>query len=380
MKTIGIDISVLNDKQKTGIGVYTYELIKALLKVNKKDKFILFGVATISTYNYLKNLEFKNYPNVEMKIFRIPAKFFRIGFLTWQKLNWPKIEKLIGPVDIFHSFNWFMPPQKSGKRVTTIFDLTSILFPEWHDARTTQMDKMRFKKIAGNADLILAISKNTKDDFMKFNPKGRVEVVYPGVRDCFSLDFARDRNDNKEVGRVLGKYGLKSGYLLSVGTLEPRKNLETLINAFLESKMLAPLVLVGKSGWKNEQLLSLITKYPQNIIQLGFVPDKDLKILYQQALCFVYPSFYEGFGIPVLEAMKCGTPVITSNTSSLPEVGGEAVLYVDPKNMEELARGIRKIGESREIREKMIKEGLEQAKKFSWEQSARKLNDLYQEL
>lgn len=359
MVKIGIDISVLNDKNRTGIGVYAFELIKALLKINQKDKFILFGIATLSTYEYLKNLEFKDYPNVEMKIYKMPAKFFRQAFLLWQKLNWPKVEYFIGPVDVFHSFNWFMPPQKRGKRVATVFDLTSVLYAQWHDPKTTQLDKIRFQKIAHDADLVITISQSTKNDFLKLQPQGRVEVVYPATRNFTNTGS-------------LKKYDLQPGYLLTVGTLEPRKNLENLIKAYLKSKIDNQLVLVGKSGWKNEELLSLIKKYPQKIKQLGFVPDEDLPRLYKNAQAFIYPSFYEGFGIPVLEALSFDIPVITSNISSLPEVGGKAVTYIDPNDIDDIAKSLTKIK----------KTGLEikQAKEFTWEKSAQQLNFLYQSL
>ena len=157
---IGIDISVLNDYQKTGIGVYTYGLIKALLLKNKKDKFILFGIATFSTFDHLKNIEFKKYPNVELKIFKLPAKFFRIAFLIWQKLNWPSIENLIGPVDIFHSFNWYFPSQRFGKSIATVFDMTPILYPNFHQEKTVQLDKNRLERIKETADLVITISEN----------------------------------------------------------------------------------------------------------------------------------------------------------------------------------------------------------------------------
>lgn len=375
---IGIDISVLNDTQRTGIGVYAYELIRALLNINQKDKFILFGIATLSTYDYLKNLEFKDYPNVEMKIYKMPAKFFRLAFLTWQKLGWPPIEKFIGPVDIFHSFNWFMPPQRGGKKVATVFDLTSILFPEWHDSKTTQLDKARFQKIAESANLVITISESTKNDFLKFNPRGQMDVIYPAVREVFSREDSGNKGD--QGNRVLRKYKLEPGYLLAVGTLEPRKNLETLVKAYLKSEMSEPLVLVGKSGWKNEQLLSLIKEYPQKIKQLGFIPDEDLAALFRQASCFIYPSLYEGFGMPVLESMAVGTPVITSNVSSLPEVGGDAAKYVDPGDPEEIVRAIREVVGDKGVGKKMVEEGFKQARKFSWEESAKKLNALYQEV
>src|SRR3989344_6733362 len=127
---IGIDISVLNEEKRTGIAVYVYELIRALLSINKKDTFILFAFTPFATYQYMKNLEFKKYPNVKMRIFKMPAKVFRMIFLLWQKINFPSIDLLIGRVDVFHSFNWYLPPLNRGKMVATVFDLTSVIYPK----------------------------------------------------------------------------------------------------------------------------------------------------------------------------------------------------------------------------------------------------------
>ncbi len=371
--TIGLDISVLNDRQRTGIAVYTYNLIDALLKLNKKDKFILFGIATFETFGYLKNLPFKNYPNVEMRIYCMPARFFRIAFLLWQKLNWPPIESFVGKVDIFHSFNWYMPPQRYGRKVGTVFDLTSIIYPKWHNGRTVQLDKIRFERLAKNADCIITISENSKKDFQKFWPNTEVKVIYPGVSSIFT-----NKIDIKITNKVLRKYNFRSGYFLSVATLEPRKNLEGLVKAYIKSGIKRSLVVVGLGGWKNQKLLDLLKKHKDKIIITGFVPEGDLVVLYQQALCLVYISLYEGFGLPVLEALSCGTPVICSKTSSQGEVGGDAVIYVDPNNIQDISEALKKIQDEK-LRAKLIQKGLMQAKKFSWTQSTTGLNKLYHE-
>lgn len=373
MKTIALDISVLNEKNKTGIGVYTYQLIKNLLKINKKDKFILFGISTLQNFEYLKNIDLKKNPNVEIKIYKMPSKFFRRAFLLWQKLNWPKIESFFGPVDIFHSFNWNLPPIAHGKMVATVFDMTPFLFPKLHQEKTIQLDKIRLDRIKKYADLVITISQNSKKDFLKFSTKTNVEVIYPGVGENFLLK-------PKTSGSVLGKYNLDGGeYILAVGTLEPRKNIKRLINAYLKSRVKQKLVLAGNWGWEGSELSDMINENKDKIITAGYVQDKDLPYLYKEAFCLVYPSLYEGFGIPVLEAQACGCPVITSDVSSLPEAGGKGAIYVNPYSVEDIVRGIEIVKDKVE-RENLVKAGYENIKRFRWEESAKKLNFLYQQL
>jgi glycosyltransferase involved in cell wall biosynthesis len=366
---IALDISVLNDKNRTGIGVYTYNLIDQLLKLDKEDEFILFGIANLETFSYLNNIEFKKYPNVKLKIYKLPAKLFSKTFIIWQKLNFPNIERFVGPVDIFHSFNWFTPPQKYGKSVATVFDLTSLLFPEFHHHNTTVLDKTRFNFIKKHTDLVLAISENTKKDFLKYSPKSQVEVIYPGVSEKFS---PKPREDLK----ILQKFNLKPGYILSVATLEPRKNILVLLKAFEKSTLENELVLVGGEGWKSKELIKLASLNPK-IKLIGFVSEIDLPAIYRQALFLAYPSLYEGFGMPVLEGVSSGTPVITSNISSLPEVGGKAVLYVNPENEEDIKSKLITLTADENLRRQLRKKGLLQAKKFNWEVSAKKLIKIY---
>lgn len=370
---IGLDISVLASKQKTGIALYTYHLIDALLKINRKDQFILFGIADFDSYDFLRNIKFKKNPNVEIKIFKLPKKAFRSTFLFWQKIGLPKIEHLIGPVDIFHSFNWFLPPQKKGKIVATVFDLTPKLYPQFHQAKTVQLEETRLKRIAKFADLVVTISQNSKKDFLKFFPNLWVEVIYPAVAKEFSKKGRQVKRD-----QILKKYGLEPNFILFAGTIEPRKNIPFLIDAYLNSKISNQLVLVGGKGWEYQSILDLINL--SKIKWLDFVPNEDLPILYQSCYSFVYPSFYEGFGLPVLEALSSKTAVITSNTSSLPEVGGDALLYVDPTNIDDIAKKLKLLANDKKLRENLAKLGISQAKKFSWIKSAKKLNILYQQL
>ncbi|MCL5409763.1 MAG: glycosyltransferase family 4 protein [Patescibacteria group bacterium] len=369
MKKIGLDITVLNDAEKTGIGVYTQELLTSLIRQNDYDEFTLFGFTTMSSYKSVKKSKIAQFPNVRLKLIKLPAKLFRASFLLWQFLNWPSINNVIRDLDIFHSFNYYLPPQTRGKNIATVFDTTPISHPEWHQDRTVQLDNIRLKRIKENADLVIAISENTKRDFLEYSPNSRVEVIYPATK---AYKQVVTKNE------LMRKFHIKGEYLLSVSTLEPRKNLLRLVKAFLQISTDKTLVLVGASGWNNNELMKLVRQNSKKITLLGYVTDGDLAGLYKYALCLVYPSLYEGFGIPVLEAMSFGTPVITSKTSSLPEVGGNAVLYIDPLDIKDLQNKIYSVLLQKQLRKDLSARGLVRARKFSWDKSAKKLNSIYQ--
>lgn len=371
---IGIDISVLNDRNRTGIGVYTYELIKNYLDLDKENEIILFGFSTFLTEQYLKNI-FKTNKRVKVKVVKLPARIFRVFFLFWQRINYPTIENFIGRVDIYHSFNWYLPPQKYGKKVATVFDLTAIKFPELHLTATTQLDKTRFERINKYADLVIAISKSARRDFLNLYPQKKVEIVYPSTQAIFDQKIKTDKNK-----KLLKKYKIEKGYILAVGTLEPRKNFVSLIKAYLEIETDKKLVLVGSLGWKNDEVNMLIDTNKDKIIKTGYVSNQELVLLYKYAYCLVYPSFYEGFGIPVLSALKLGIPVISSNTSSLPEVGGKAILYIDPNNYKTIKKALNKLLSDKKLIKILSNAGRKQAKQFSYKKSARKLKDIYESL
>ncbi len=366
---IGLDVTVLHDYQKTGIGVYTYNLINALLKLDKTDNFSLFGVGNFTSIKYLNELPFNDQKNVITRFYKIPSRLFRTTFNLWQKVNYPKINSLLGEVDLFHSFNYYLPPQDLGRVVATVYDLTPLTSPKWHHPKTVQMEKLRLERINQQADLVIAISESTKQDFLKLYPGKRIEVIYPGVSEIF-LKVP----DEKTSAAVLKKYQLEPGYFISVSTLEPRKNLMTLVKAYLKGNFTQSLVLVGKVGWGEK----LITDNPK-IRVLGYIPEEDLPSLYNQSTALIYPSLYEGFGIPPLEAMCSGAAVICSNSSSLPEACGEAALYFDPKSEEELLKSMKIMIEDKKLRQELIAKGHKQSKKFDWQKSANMLLKLYHE-
>ncbi len=259
---------------------------------------------------------------------------------------------------------------KSIKRFTVIHDLTPVLFPDYHSFVSHTFHKLFLPRILKNADKIITNSFYTRSDLEKHYPvsKGKIEAIYLGKE----ADFVPTSKAS-----ILSKYQIRPPYFLYTGTLEVRKNLGILIRAFekfkAESKQATQLVLVGKKGWKIDDVLKKIERshFKNDIILTGYVEREDLPILYSMAQLFVYPSLYEGFGLPIVEAMACGTPVVTSNISSLPEVGGNATFYFNPNDVNELTNLLVRLSNDKILLKKHRQLSLEQASLFSWEKAAR---------
>ncbi len=200
-------------------------------------------------------------------------------------------------------------------------------------------------------------------------PEDRVIVTYPGVKQAAQI--------NSSMEKLKEKYTILGEFILFVGTLQPRKNIVRLIEAYsklvAQSKKVPQLVIVGKKGWLYEDILSAPKRFgvEKGVIFLEFVPDSDLALLYRNALCFVLRSLYEGFGLPILEAMRYGCPVVTSNVSSLPEAAGDAAVYIDPNNTEDIAQKLKLVISDLKLREELIEKGKKQVQKFSWEKAAK---------
>jgi glycosyltransferase involved in cell wall biosynthesis len=262
--------------------------------------------------------------------------------------------------------------------------MTTVLFPEMHLPETCEMQQKKYRFAQEHADAIIAVSENTKRDVIRLlgiDPE-KIFVVHEGVDPAFRPLPA------SAVKAAIAPLGLEpGGYILHVGTIEPRKNLMRLIEAYRlvrqELSSIAPkLVLAGASGWLNRELFDRVRtlEMDDQVIFLGKVAENLLPVLYNGALIFVYPSLYEGFGLPPLEAMACGVPVITSEASSLPEVAGKAGILVDPKDTHALAASITELLENSKERERLAGAGLEQARKFTWNLAARQTINIYQTL
>ena len=368
---IGIDISQV--VYGTGVSRYTSELVRYLLELDKKNQYFLFaGVwrQRKKVENFLKNLKNKGY-KFQSKIVLFPPK---VADFVWNRLHIFPIERFTGPLNLFHSSNWAQPPA-SCPIVTTVHDLTPLKYPQAFDKSAIVSFKRNLYWVKKQAKFIIVDSKRTRKDLIRegFNEE-KIKVIYLGVSKKF-----KPVKDKKKIEEIKKKYGIKGDYILSVGTLEPRKNTKRVIDVFTQlTAHNSQLVLVGKHGCGN-QSKSQITNHKSQIIFTGFIPDTDLPSLYSGAKLFVYPSLYEGFGLPVLEAMACGCPVITSNVSSLPEVAGNAALLVNPKSTKEIKKAMEKLLTSEKLRKSLVKKGLTQAKKFSWKKTARQTLEVYKE-
>lgn len=350
--------------------------MKNLLKIDKKNKYKLFaGVFRQSEAieEFAQSLK-KDGREFELIVRKFPPK---VADFVWNKVHFWPIEKFVGKTDIIHTSNWAQPPSEA-KKVTTVHDLAPIIYPQYHQPLIANFER-NLKWVRQECDGIITVSHATKIDLIKqpgwqkAELQNKVHVVHNAANKRFQLIEDKDKKR-----KVKQKYGIVGSYILAVGTREPRKNLTRVIKAFnkLNSEKLK-LVLVGKYGWGDDVTLNNKQIAMDNVIVTGFVDDKDLPVLYSGAKMFCYPSLYEGFGLPVLEAMQCGCPVITSNVSSLPEVAGEAGIQVDPFKIDEISGAMEKLIENDAVRGRMRKEGLTQAKRFSWHQTARDTLKIY---
>ena len=373
---IGIDISQI--VYGTGVSVYTQNLVENLLKIDKKNEYILF-FSSLRRKFPISNFQFPNKSqisdsNFQIKTFKIPPAILEP---LWNKFHLLPVEKFLGPIDVFHSSDWTQPPTKAAK-VTTIHDFGFLKYPETAHPKIKAVMARRFKWIKREVDLIIAVSEATKKDTIEILniPEEKIRVVYEAAPEDL-----KQIKDKKIIEKVKKKYGIKGDYLLSVATLEPRKNLKRIIEAWRlvqsAKNKEQSLVIAGKQGW-GEDLNSKLKTRNSKILFTGYVSREELSVLYSGANCFVFTSLYEGFGLPILEAMKCGCPVLTSNISSMPEVAGEAGILVNPLEVKDIARGIIEVIRDKEIREALRKKGFEQVKKFSWEKAARETLKLYE--
>lgn len=286
--------------------------------------------------------------------------------------------------DITHFFNYIVPPKVRGKSVVTVHDMVYKAFPETVRARTKYMLDTGLKKSMKRADIIVTDSEFSKTEIIKYFPQyqDKIRVVPCGV----DLNKFHPCNDTDKIERVRKDFETGEEYFLYLGTIEPRKNLERLIEAYAEfvknTDNPPNLVLAGGKGWLYDSIYAKAEKLgiEKKVIFTKYIPSEDINALMCGAVAFVFPSIYEGFGMPPLEAMACGVPVLTSGEASLPEVTGDSAVIVDAYSVNSIAEGLERIYSDRNLRERLSREGSERAEKFTWEKSAEILYKVYREL
>lgn len=360
---IGIDARMIN---YSGIGVYIKNLIRELPNLSNNE-YVLFGDS--------KKLENFNLPVIDTKlpIYGIKEQIFFPFKLSKQKL------------DLLHLPHYPIPLLYRGEIVVTIHDLIHLIYPEYLPSKAAWFyAKFMFSHAGRRAKKVIAVSENTKRDTVELLniPAEKIKVIYNGIDERF-----KPINDKESIEKTKRKYGLSEKYILYAGLLKPHKNILRLIEAFpklrRETQIKDKLVLVGNKEFPHYRAIKEKIKeldLENQILILGEVDSEDMTALYNGADVFVLPSLYEGFGLPPLEAMACGCPVITSNTSSLPEVVGDAGIMVDPCDMDGLAEAICKVLTDEGLRQEMIKKGLARAKLFSWEKTAKETLKIYKEV
>jgi len=338
---IVIDVSPLS-VPRTGIGNYVRGLVAGLLEVGgDRHEIVAFGPSGPRGRGRIREALAGSSPELRLPL--LPrAQWWRTG---WSRLGRPSVEAVVGPLDVFHFSDWMYPAQQAGLRATTVHDLVPLRFPEWVEPETLRLHGRKYENAAATCDRIFANSSFTAWDVVERLgvPEERVRVAYPGIDPRFSPE-----GDAADLG---------GPYVLAVSTLEPRKNLPALVAAFGLLRQRHPeltLALAGLEGWEPEPLAA------EGVRLLGFVSDDELARLYRGAAAFAYPSRFEGFGIPVVEALASGVPAVVSSHPSLDEASGEATLRADPDDPEAFAAALEQALDAPRGT------GVEHASRFTW--------------
>jgi glycosyltransferase involved in cell wall biosynthesis len=385
---IGIDFTAAA-QQGGGIGRLTRNVVSALAQIDRQNEYRLFVAAgrgrkgewQVGSLGPIFDGACPE--NFGLKV--VPFSDHALA-VAWHRLRLPLfVELLTGRVDLFHSPDFTLPPVWRARALVTVHDLSFLRVPECFPPGLLRYLEAAVPRAVRRADHVVADSHNTRRDLMELldAPAGKISVVHSGVEARFRP--MRGEGDREALDAVRRKYGLPERFILSVGTVQPRKNYARLVEAFgmLNSQFSIPncdLVVAGGRGWLYERAYERVEALGLGgrVQFLGFVDDADLPALYNLARAFAFPSLYEGFGLPPLEAMACGVPVVCSHVSSLPEVVGDAALTVDPLDVEALAAALARLLEDESLRASLAARGLARAARFTWPRAAARLLEIYE--
>ena len=383
-KIIAFDAQPLLSNSKSGVGFHEAGLVKGMMQQHQKNNYLLDVFSWKDRENKRKILaEYLVNENVHLNECRwFPGTLYR---MIWGILPFPYCFFFGKKADITHFFNFCIPPGVHGKKVVTIHDMAFHRYPETIRKKTKIMLAMNLRKSIKRADAIIAVSEFTKNEIQKFYkvPSEKIYVIPNGV----DLERFHPKYTMEEKSRVKEKYGISKKYFLFMGNVEPRKNLVRLVEAYFKAKEqyegeFPVLVIGGAKGWLCDEIYQMAERdgKQDKIRFAGYIADEDVPILMSGAEVFCFVSLYEGFGMPVLEAMACGTPVLTSCNSALAEVAGDAAVKVNPKNVDEIADALVRLYRDNELRENCMLRGISHAREYSWENASCKLYEVYERI
>ncbi len=354
--------------ERTGVGYYTEHLLQHLAAEGPQDEIVVVSNRPVETTRPLPSHV------------RVVTSGWRLPRIVWMQTQAPRLLKALQP-DVVHFTNGIVPIASPVPVVVTIHDMSLTLYPGYHPARRVLLNRPLVNLATRRADAIITVSESAKRDIVRsygLLPE-RVHVVHEAAAPSF-----RPIHDLAELTRVRRRYGLSDRFILYVGTIEPRKNLPKLIEAFAQRRRRGDLshhqlVCAGPYGWLSRDIDGLVDRLgvSESVLFTGYVPFEDLAALYNLAEMFVFPSIYEGFGLPVIEAMACGTPVITGRVAALDEVAGGAVEHVEALEADAIGEALVRVARDRERRHDLARAGLQRALAFSWARAARETCEVY---
>lgn len=367
---IAVDLRSLHASEFSGVESYAANILERLLRIDHQNSYTLF-------YNGFnkKRFDYFHFINAKYKQTRIPNRLLNVAMKAF---GVPKLESLIGECDVLFMPNWNLTRLRSTtKLILTVHDLSPLAVPEMFSLKSRLWHNfIGIRKLINRADTIVAISEYTKStliDVLKV-PESKIHVAQLGI----DQESYHPQLQTAYLRDVRNRYGLPGDFIFYVGTIEPRKNLNRVIAAFEKLEGPEHLLIAGKWGWKYSSLMDSIRYSPKRnkIHLLGYVPENDKPYIIKLAKLFVWPSLYEGYGLPALEAMAVGTPVLTSNVTSLPEVVGDSALMVNPYNIDDIASGMELLLRDEQVRNHYTVKGVQRARQFTWDKTAQQIHDI----